>query len=231
MPRPTPRQAIPSLLVSTTLFMAAPGLVPAAHASSAALPAASAASAAMAMAMRAVAAPMPRAAEPRWELRFEVLNELRLVVLGGQPYWFLTYLVTNRTNQDQTFVPSAILYTDQGEILADDAVPFEVNKELLDLLRNPLLEDRNQIIGVLQQGRENAREGLLVFPAGDLIETDRISIFIAGLSSETQVAINPATGEEVIVRKSLELQYNVPGEALQNPMTPIQFTGRRWVMR
>lgn len=202
----------------------------AANLSSQHLPAATASATVMALGATS-AAPMPRAAEPRWELRFEVLNELRLVQIDGGYYWFLTYLVTNRTNRDQTFVPSAILFTDLGEIVPDDAVPYEVNKELLELLANPLLEDRNQIIGVIQQGKENAREGLLVFPAGDLIEVDQISIFVAGLSSETQVAINPETGEEVIVRKTLELQYDVPGEPGQRTLRPAQYVGRRWVMR
>ncbi|MFW5653988.1 MAG: hypothetical protein ACOC0P_08065, partial [Planctomycetota bacterium] len=75
------------------------------------------------------------------------------------------------------------------------------------------------------------REGMLVFPAGDLVEVDKVSVFIAGLSSETQVAINPETGEELVVRKTLELQYEVPGEPMRNPSTPVRFVGQRWVMR
>lgn len=176
-------------------------------------------------------APTPKSTPPRWELQFKVGYELRLVQIGRQYYWFMTCLVTNRTAQDQTFVPSAVLYTDAGDIIVESRdVPHEVTLELLDMIGNPLLETSTQVIGQIQIGKENAREVLFLWKAGSL-DIDDLSVFISGLSSETQVAVNPATNEEVIVRKTIQRHYLVPGEPTANIQSPVVFDSQRWIMR
>ena len=176
------------------------------------------------------AAPEPSPRPPRWELEFKMVHDLRLIELEGDYYWFMTYMVTNRTGEDQTFVPTAILYTDAGDITTDGDVSFNVTQSLLELLDNPLLESKTEIIGPLLQGRENAREGLLIWPAAAM-DIDQVSVFVAGLSSETQVAINPYSGEETVVRKTLALEYDVPGDPLGNIQQPVSFAAKRWIMR
>lgn len=176
-------------------------------------------------------APEPSSLPPRWEMNIKFIHELRLIQFDGQYYWFMTYLVTNKTGEDQTFVPSATLYTDAGDIITEsDGVPYEITKRLLDMIGNPLLESTTQIIGQLKQGKENAREGLLIWKAGNL-DIDEVSVFFSGLSSETQVAINPSTKEEVIVRKTLYRYYKIPGEVTANLQHPTIFEFQRWIMR
>lgn len=176
------------------------------------------------------AAPEPSPRPPRWELQFKAVHQLRLIKIGDSFYWFMTYLVTNRTGEDQTFVPNATLYTDAGDIIPDGNVGFRVVDQILELLNKPLLESKNQIIGPLLQGKENAREGLLIWKARSL-DIDHVSVFIAGLSSETQVALNPYNGNEYVVRKTLALEYDVPGDPATNIRSPVRYVDKRWIMR
>ncbi len=176
------------------------------------------------------AAPTPSPRPARWEIDFKVKHELRLVSLSGEYYWFMTYLVTNNTGEDQTFVPSATLYTDAGEIVDDGDVDLDVIDEMLELLSMPLLEAKNDILGTILQGKENAREGLLIWKAGSL-DIDHVTVFVSGLSSETQVALNSFTGEETVVRKAKAREYEVPGDPLANVRRPGLFTGEHWIMR
>ena len=179
---------------------------------------------------RVNAAPEPSPRPPRWELQFKIIHQLRLIKIDEDFYWFATYLVTNRTGEDQTFVPNATLYTDEGDIITDGDVDFRITDKIMGLLRNPLLESKNMIIGPLLQGKENAREGLLVWKAGSL-DIDHVTIFISGLSSETQVAINSFTGDESVVRKSLALEFDVPGDPVATMEKPVRFKGKHWIMR
>lgn len=176
-------------------------------------------------------APVPSGRPPRWELRFKLNQDLRLIQIEDRFYWFLTYIVTNRTKQDQIFVPSVVLYSDAGDIIrAGEGVPFGATRELLKLIANPLLESNTQIIGPIKQGREYAREGLVVWKAGSL-DIDEVSIFFAGLSSETQVVRDPVTGKNVVVRKTLHRLYKVPGDPTVRLHHPVVFDKQSWIMR
>lgn len=177
------------------------------------------------------AAPVPSSVPAKWELRFKVEQDLRLVVIDSQPYWYMTYLVTNRTGADQIFVPSAVLYTDAGDIISEGSdVPSSVIKQIQGLFGDPLLETSTQIIGTILQGRENARLGLLIWKAGSL-EVNEVSVFFSGLSSETQLAVNPLTRQSSIVKKTLERRYKVSGNPLANHSAPAALASERWIMR
>lgn len=179
----------------------------------------------------AALAPEPGPTPPRWELKFEVTQDLRLINVEGRMYWFMTYMVTNRTKQDQIFAPRAVLFTNKGDIeVAGAEIPYEVTKYMLDLIGNPLLESDTAIIGPLLQGKENAREGIFLWPAENF-DIDEVSIFITGLSSESQLVENPYTGKKVEVRKTLERRYQVPGDPLANIQKPGKFRKQRWIMR
>lgn len=178
-----------------------------------------------------MAPPSPSASNPRWELRFETVQPLRLVQVDGEWYWIMTYLATNRTNEDLIFVPNAILATDAGDILRDGQISFDTTRKILDLIGNPLLKSKNEIIGQIKQGREHAEEGLLVWKAGELTEVRDVRVFIGGLSSETQVVENPATGEDLVVRKHLALEFDCPGDPRATPSKAVYLRKEHWIMR
>ena len=187
---------------------------------------------ALAIGCVAWAFPKPAPVPYRWELNFEP-GPLRMYVDAdtGGVYWYFTYTVTNRTGKDQLWAPRMVLFTDGGEILESGReVPARVTEDLLDLLGNVFLEDQNAALGDILQGRENAKEGLVIWPAKYLKVTE-MSLFIAGISGETARVKNPITGEEVILRKTLKRDYVIPGDPLARGSEPVQLVAEEWIMR
>ena len=184
------------------------------------------------MAMSAVGHPKPAAIPYRWQLEFEP-GELRAWVNPADqtPYWYFTYTVTNRSGQDQVWAPAFTMLTDAGEILpSGEGVPLEVVRTLKGLLGNDLLETQTEVIGELLQGKENARDGLVIWPmpTTDLTE---ISIFVRGLSGETTKVVNPRTKKEVVLHKTLQRDYLIPGNVLDRGTDPAELVAEQWIFR
>ncbi len=180
----------------------------------------------------ALAYPKPAPIPPRWELEFQP-GDLRVYVdpVADQAYWYFAYVVTNRTGRDRIWAPSFILFTDAGEILASGrGVTSRVASDLQELLGNELLENQNEIIGDIFHGREHAKEGLVIWPARNL-DVNEISMFVAGITGETAPVDDPITGEVVVLRKTLQRDYLVPGDVLPRGSAPIDLVAERWVMR
>lgn len=175
--------------------------------------------------------PKPAPVPFRWELEFEP-GPLRLYMdSNGSGYWYFTYTVTNRTGSDQLWAPKFTLFTDAGEIVESGRnVPDSVTQDLLKMLGNPLMEDQNSAIGDILQGKENAKEGLIVWPAKRL-DVNELSLFVAGLSGETARVKNPVNGQEIILRKTLQRNYLIPGNAVDRGSQPIDLVSQEWVLR
>lgn len=184
-------------------------------------------------------APEPDPVTTRWQLEFEPgpLRIIRLERGSGSPrhYFYMTYRVTNYSGNDLIFAPSFDLVTQAGAIRRSGRdVPPDVTAELLAMLRNPYLEDQISVLGNILQGIENAKDGLVVWPADDL-ETDTISVFVSGLSGENKpyVVTDAGTGrnKRVMLRKTLMLSYETPGTLAGRGSTPLEPGEVRWVMR
>jgi hypothetical protein len=179
-----------------------------------------------------LAYPTPSSVPVRWELHF-IPGELRLYhhEPSDRHYWYFTYMVENRTGRDQTWAPQFTLFTDAGEILpSGEGVPMEVTRSILSMLGNELLMNQYEVIGELLQGREHAKEGLVVWPARNLNITE-LSMFISGISGETRRVTDPLTGEEFLFRKTLQRDYTVPGDPAARGSRPIELASQRWILR
>lgn len=191
-----------------------------------------AAAALLATALSASAYPKPAPVPYRWELNFEA-GDLRMYRddATGARYWYFTYTVTNRTGKDQLWTPSFVLFTDTGDVMpAGRNVPSNVADDILKMLKNQFLEDQNQIIGDIRQGKENAKEGLVVWPASNL-SVHEVSMFVAGISGETARVKSPATGGEVILRKTLQRNYLISGDASKRGSEPVELVDETWILR
>ncbi|MHC4908515.1 MAG: hypothetical protein ACYTF9_02185, partial [Planctomycetota bacterium] len=176
--------------------------------------------------------PTPASVPYRWELNFKP-GALRLYVddEDGKAYWFMTYKVENRTGRDQVWAPRFTLFTDDGRIMQSGRdVATRVTADLLAILGNELMEDQNTIIGDLLHGREHAKDGLVIWPARNL-NVNRLSLFVAGISGESLKIKNPATGEDVILRKTLQRDYLVRGDAGPRGSQELELATQRWIMR
>lgn len=184
-------------------------------------------------------APEPDPIPRRWQLDFTP-GPLRVVTVdvdgvGPRQYFYLTYKVVNGTGQDQLFAPAMDLSTSHS--LAQRSgrnVPAQVTKHILEMLENPFLVDQISIVGPLLQGEANTKEGLAVWP----VPTERsgeLSVYIAGLSGETRPieVKDPKSGEisRVLLRKTLTLKYDMPGEIIDRGSVPFSLAEKRWIMR
>lgn len=184
------------------------------------------------LACTVLAYPKPAQVPFRWELTFES-GDLRMYVdeTEGQAYWYFTYKVTNRTGRDQIWAPTFTLYTDTGQIMTSGRdVPTRVTRELLELMGNQFLQSQNTIIGEIHQGVEHAKEGLVIWPAEN-VTVNEISLFVGGISGETARVTNPVSGEETILRKSLQRDYLIRGDALARGSKPVEMVSEEWILR
>jgi hypothetical protein len=201
------------------------------HRSICALSAVTAALSLLVLAAAAVAYPRPSAVPIRWELKFEP-GDLRLFVNDndGRVFWYFTYKVTNLTDREQTWAPEFTLYTDDGRIMVSGRdVPGEVTQELLDLLANPHLRQQNELIGEIRQGPLNALEGLVIWPAQDMVVTE-VAMFVAGISGDT-ASIRLPDGTTAVLRKTLHRQYIAPGNILAHTRSPMELVHQQWIFR
>ena len=202
----------------------------------------------------ALAYPVPKPVPSAWELKFKTFDGLHLFrdPADDRLYWYLIYEVANQSGSDQLWVPDIVMYTDTGIIMKSGrGVRTRVTESILSLISDPLLESQDEIIGDLRQGDEYARRGTAVWPQPydpdppllDLMDqalplwdspvsedlTNRITLFVGGLSGETSRVIHPTTGEPYILRKSLQMDFEVYGNLRHGQK--VEPLGSKWVIR
>ncbi len=200
----------------------------------------------------ALTAPKPSELPTSWELNVK-LGQPRLVKLTlpgydkQQRFWYMTYTVTNRTGADRLFIPEFVLYTDTGKILrGGQRVPTAAFNAIKKMLNNPLLKDATAATGKLLQGADNARDSIAIWREFDP-KAGAFDIFFGGLSGETVEVKLPAkiqvteidsrgkvvkvTKDRIILSKTMQLSYSIPGEAAARVYTNPEFLSKRWVMR
>ncbi len=192
----------------------------------------------------AAAAPEPNAFPTDWQFDVEVgpLRVVHLPVEGDQAraFYYITYRVINETGQDLFFAPLVELATDRGEVmLAGKDVPLDVTNNIIDRQRNILLEDPIRILGRLQQGEENAKDGIAIWPVAET-NVDRVQIYFMGFSGETKTVqtrdANTGDAKIVTLWKTLMLRHDAPGDLLNDEAFSQggRLLGRsreRWILR
>jgi hypothetical protein len=138
--------------------------------------------------------------------------------------------VTNNSGQDVLLAPIWELSTGSGPIeRSGRGVPLSVSKQLAESTQNPYIEDQISIVGMILQGQDNAKEGVVIWPV-NREDVDSLTIHAAGFSGETATVIRPDTKDKVVLRKSFMLNYQAPG-SLKGQIDPLPVAERRWIMR
>lgn len=184
-------------------------------------------------------APEPDPVPRRWQLAIEP-GPLRVTSIdtgttGPKSYYFFTYKVTNGSDGDLLFAPSFDLGTESGEVRRSGRdVPSEVTRRIVADLEDKEIQDQIGIVGMLLQGEENAKEGVVVWPANGM-HISEVTIYAAGFSGETRKieVKDPKSGAPtpVMLRKTLMLRYQPPGELRDMSGKPIELVEQRWIMR
>lgn len=187
----------------------------------------------------ALAAPEPEAVPSRWEFSIEPGN-LRAISLdvpgqGVRSFYYWTYKVTNNTGSDRPLNPAFELTVEDGTTArtyrSGRNVPREATEMILRKINNPYLLDEVEVQnGLLLQGRENAREGLVVWPL-EAFRADEVVIYVEGFSGESRSVTRPDTGERVVLRKTLMLRHQVDGTIETASPRPITRSVERWILR
>ncbi len=208
---------------------------------------------------QAMTAPEPYEVPTTWELKFTSQAPMPItVMLPGRKtpttFWYMLYTVTNMTRNpqtgqgtDQDLIPEFIMYTDLGEsFVANRRLPSGVYNAIKKRHNNPLLKGHTDIIGKILYGRDNAKDGVAIWPDFDY-KTGTFDVFVGGLSGETAELKLPrpiivteadANGIEtkvektkIILHKSLRLSYSVKGQTTSRTYSTTKLTGKKWVLR
>ena len=177
--------------------------------------------------------PTPAIVPVSWELSFRYGPLERIFVpVNGQnkAFWFMRYTVINNSGRDVLFTPSFELVAETGSVSeAFKDVPNEVFAKIKEMYKNQFLLSPTAIYGRLLQGQDNAKDGVIIFTDIDP-EARNFQLFVEGLSGETAEVKNPVTGKPVILQKTLELDFNVPGQSINIEPRP-ELRATKWVMK
>ncbi len=168
--------------------------------------------------------PRPSPYPVSWELKFAHATPKRIVVTpasGGvpQPYWYMTYAVTNNSDKEQTFLPVFELVTRTGKaIRSDNSIPAAAFDAIKLREKNHFLEPSYKIAGQLRVGDDQAKEGIAIWPEPDP-RMGSFSIYVAGLSGEIAelrddggAVMKDKDGQAIILHKTLQLNYLIRGD-------------------
>jgi hypothetical protein len=158
------------------------------------------------------AAPPSRArSEERWSVDYQP-GPFRLYrAKDDQLYWYATFTLVNRTGKERRLAPRWELLDGAGRITrAGAGVDSTVTRAILRMMNDPSIEEVSDIIGEIGQGEASARTGIVVFAAGP--ESRQLSLLVAGLSNERSSMRDPGSGQQTPLRKTLRIDYVVPGE-------------------
>lgn len=176
------------------------------------------------------------AAAPRgWMLKFTYDKPQAISLTGTDGkvrwFWYMSYKVENDTGAERYFIPEFTIATDHGDIIpAGKDVPVTVFAAIQERTGNQLAVSPIKVVGRLLEGEDMARESVIVWPAFDH-DVDHLRVFVSGLSGETQVVKHPGTGEPVAMRRTLMVEYKLPGTGGSPQKQAVIPAGETWVMR
>ena len=173
---------------------------------------------------------------------FEHPQQIVLTLNGqSQPsrFWYTLITLTNQTDSDVDFYPKCELMTDTFQIIqAGKSIPAEVFTQIKNRHQNkyPFLELLEETDGKLLQGSDNAIDIAIIWPDFDA-QAKNIQLFITGLSNETVCVDHPTDKDEqgkptkIFLRKTLELNYGITGDAAFRSDAVLTYNGQQWIMR
>jgi hypothetical protein len=192
--------------------------------------------------------PEPSATPVSWEFKFEFLDPRRIEVqVPGRPgpevFWYMVYTVTNPGPRTHRFFPTLQIVTEDLQVINTDTgidpIVFNTIRELHHITHKYMVSP-TQAIGELKAGDDNSIESVAIWRDFNLT-ANTYKVYIAGLSGETRLIRNPSfdpskpPSEEnpkfFTLRKTLEIDYTLPGSPLARPFVESERGAMRWIMR
>jgi hypothetical protein len=208
--------------------------------------------AALALAPAANAFPKPSVYPVAWQIKFDHSLPKRIVVktAGSETpvaYWYMTFTITNNSDEEQRFLPVFEMVTDDGKLIRSDKdVPPAVFDAIKAREKKRSLEPMEKITGRILIGEDQARDGVAIWKEPSP-RMGTFHIFVTGLSGEVAYMKD---GEEVdqkklqwykvsdeerkkykVLRKTLDLTCQVPGDEIRPEEDKVLLKSEEWVMR
>jgi hypothetical protein len=150
----------------------------------------------------------------------------------GDRFLVFTYTVANKTPRTQRFTPRFELLMGDGTLLeGGKGVDVDAGVRIRRAAAGPRALDQFQVMGDVAVGEQNAKEGVVIFPAkGDMKD---MTLFVSGTSIAIDRVPDPKSGKETIVRRTWVRHYGINGAADPRRSTEAAFdsTKDEWVMR
>lgn len=195
------------------------------------------------MQTRAATYPKPSIYPIAWQLDFDHSKPHRIVVqapgdLTPVAYWYITYRVTNSTDREHLFLPLFQMLLDNGNVIRANR---DLKPAVFDAIKarenNKYLTAPLDVDNELRIGEDQAVDSVAIWkepqsPMG------HFTIFVTGLSGETAEVMDDngqpmkdKEGNPIILRKTLQLDYQVRGAGPNPAEDQIVSTGEQWIMR
>ncbi len=199
---------------------------------------------------RAAAYPKPSLNRISWEIDFtySLPNRITVQTAGDaapKAYWYLPFTVTNRTPEEQQFIPTFELVDERGNThKSDQNIPTAVFEAIKKREAKKLMEPLGKISGRLLVGPDQARDSVAIWPE-PIERMGQFSIFVTGLSGEavwfkdgketplnkTDWVKNKAEEAGQVLRKTFQIDIHVPGDEFYQGRDAVHKKDERWVMR
>jgi hypothetical protein len=186
--------------------------------------------------------PQPSVYPIAWELDFKYEMPRRIVVeIPGQTapkaFWYMTYVATNNTSQEQIFLPKFEMLTKNGAVVRSDR---ETSPAVFEAIarreRSKPLQPSLKLQGQIRVGEDQAKFGVAIWEEVEA-RPGSFTIFVTGLSGETAPLTDSAgkpmldkDNNPISLLKTRQLDFTVRGDELYAG-DPIEKTGDTWVMR
>lgn len=180
-------------------------------------------------------APEPDPVPRRWQLDVTPgtlrVTTIEVPGVGARMFLYMDYSVVNNSGEDLLFAPAFELANGEGEILRSGReVPQFVSETILKSVQNAFAEDQIEIIGTLLQGREHGKDGVVIWPVTDA-NPERLTIYAAGFSGETATVEPPNSDHRFVLRKTLRIDFDSPGDLFGRRFEAIPAREQSWIMR
>lgn len=204
--------------------------------------------ASMCFALPARGAPQPGIAASSWSLNLHFHDPQRIAVQhrgdnAPTTYWYFLFTVTNNTGQDVQFFPSFRIVTDTIEkVDGGDRVRPSVYDAIAARHRReyPFMAPLPKVTGLLLQGEDNARTSVAIFRDFDK-QASKFVVYVSGLSGDVERVSNPdfdpkkpasdSNARSFMLRRTLAIQYDLPGDEVSRGRAKPTRRSRIWVMR
>lgn len=204
--------------------------------------------------------PRPDAVTHDWSLEFthSAPNTIAIEKADGSVdwYWYITYKVTNYTDDEVFFDPKIVIQNDAGKIIKSNlGIEEKVFNAVRKLVANPLLRSPLEMPGTVLKGEDYARRSAMIWKA-DKEDVDEFRVYIGGIFGEVKEVIDPTTGKPVMVpvidaltgkpktdasgdplmqpllaRRTRMLHYRSPGTTINLQKPSVELVEQKDVMR